>query len=639
MVDDGLTAEERKRARTKRRRQRRRATRKQRVASATATRPDPPPDARARPDAPPQRTARSTTNPTAPADKTGPSLAKVSLGRKSDREPSPTGARRRLYVRDPIRRDLATAHEARNRRQIGDAIKLYERVLGVEPQNLDALTGLGFTYLAVDDFENALRYLEKALDGGGDLDGGALYGAAVALLNLERFPAAIEYASRLSEISGNDNQVRYHGLLGRIFYERGMWLEAAEQLEQRIALTNIVDSRGDRRASHRLQQDRFRLSETYIELNRPEQALEQLDAMLNNRWTRAIQDQIGRLCLQLGRHQNAKDAFARVLAEDPNDVRALIGLAQSRLGVHEYDEAIAAFARVLEAEPNSLQALDGLAEAYRNKGDLEKAAAHIEQARRFYNLPEAQTQRRLRRLDEERARRDAELLRIRNIASLNVMATGIAHELRQPLSVIRLAAQNAKRDIEGGQYDLLAEDLHDIDEHVGRIDRVIRLLRDMGRPSRPDDTVSTVPLHRAVERALELFREQFANRGVALEIEHLQHHVLANEDALVQILVNLISNARDAVTASTTKRIRIWAAPGLERTSLYVMDSGEGMTPDIRRQAFDPFFTTKKEEGIGVGLYIAFNLARQMQGRLTIRETRPLRGTTFELSLRSGGTT
>ncbi len=109
---------------------------------------------------------------------------------------------------------------------------------------------------------------------------------------------------------------------------------------------------------------------------------------------------------------------------------------------------MSSFRAVLSRNPNDIRALDGMAEACKQAGDLERAAGYIDQLQQLYAVPEVQIERRLRALSRERQRRDAELLRIRNIAALNVMATGIAHELRQPLSVIRLAAQNARKDLE-----------------------------------------------------------------------------------------------------------------------------------------------------------------------------------------------
>lgn len=521
------------------------------------------------------------------------------------------------------------AEEARKQRQIDKAVRNYSLVLDYDAKNVRAHSGLAFTYLDVDEHRLALKHIEIALDSGEkSMNKGRLFfGASVALLNLDNWEAALEYATRLADLPGEFSQIKYHSLAGRIYHDQGKYLEAADHLEERLRLATGRDT------AKKLQRDRFQLAETYIELNRPEDALGLLKHVLSARFSRPVQDRIGRLQLQLGHFRDASISFAALLEQDPKDVRALCGQGLAALARHQYDDAIASFSEVLLLESNNLRALDGLTEAHKHKGELQTAAGYVEQARRHYNLPEAQTTRRLRRLDQERARRDAELLRIRNIASLNVMATGIAHELRQPLSVIRLATQNAQRDLAEGEMARITEDLAEIDSHVGRLDGVISVLRDMGNAN-DEKKVSSVVLEEVIDRAHGLFRHQLVSRNIQFETEGLEHPVLANRDGLVQVFVNLISNARDAIAERPTRTIKVWTVPGVETLSVYVRDQGAGMSADVRRQAFDPFYSTKNEGGVGVGLYIAYNLARQSGGRLLVKESRPGKGTTFELTLR-----
>ena len=132
-----------------------------------------------------------------------------------------------------------------------------------------------------------------------------------------------------------------------------------------------------------------------------------------------------------------------------------------------------------------------------------------------------------------------------------------------------------------------------------------------------------------------VFQRQLDHRGIEVSCHDLDFWVTGDQSALLQILVNLIGNARDALALAETKRLELWAVSTPNRVILYVRDTGTGMSREIRRQAFDPFFTTKKDEGVGVGvgLYIAYNLARKMNGTLSIKKTAPGRGTTIELSL------
>lgn len=278
-----------------------------------------------------------------------------------------------------------------------------------------------------------------------------------------------------------------------------------------------------------------------------------------------------------------------------------------------------------------------MVDALREQGELDGAARYVERISRLYRLPEAQRERRLRALDRERARREAELFRVRNIASLNLMATGIAHELRQPLSVIRLAAQNAQEDLKRGDTSELSADLADIDLNIDKIDRIIRTLRhiaaETGLQPKP------LNLSEVVNNALVLFRTQLRNREIDLRLENLDHQVLADEGGLEQILVVLVSNARDALAGTEQPYIKISAVSGprSNRVSVLVIDNGAGMTPSTQRSAFDPFFTTKSGKGTGLGLYIAHNLARKMGGRLEIKRSQPGKGTRIELILKKVG--
>jgi C4-dicarboxylate-specific signal transduction histidine kinase len=299
---------------------------------------------------------------------------------------------------------------------------------------------------------------------------------------------------------------------------------------------------------------------------------------------------------------------------------------------HDYARAIEMFSAVLKGAADDLDALNGLAEAYKGKGDLDRALGYLEQIRRRHRTPQGQLERKLRALQLERERRDAELLRVRNIAALNLMATGIAHELRQPLSLIRLAAQNARKDLEEGEQTYLQQDLADIDRSVAQIDKVIAVLRDISSPEGPTDEV--VDLAEVLDEALSLFRTQLSHREIAIETNDLAgQRVLASRAALRQVLVNLISNARDALESTHEKRIRIWAIQGTSDYRIYFQDNGCGMDAAIRDQAFDPFFTTKKDGGTGLGLYICHSLMRRMGGSISLKETAPGRGAKFELRL------
>lgn len=98
-----------------------------------------------------------------------------------------------------------------------------------------------------------------------------------------------------------------------------------------------------------------------------------------------------------------------------------------------------------------------------------------------------------------------------------------------------------------------------------------------------------------------------------------------------------IASARGATpnfcAFATSKRLKLWAVAGPNRIHLYIKDNGTGMTRDVEKRAFDPFFTTKGEQGVGMGLYIAYHLAKKMNCQLAIKRTKRGEGTEFELIL------
>lgn len=523
--------------------------------------------------------------------------------------------------------------EARKRHQIDEALTAFRAALLVVPDFCDAHCGMGYSYLEVNMYGEALQHLEAALDVRPS-SGRALYGAATALLELGRLEEAGSYALRLHELGDLRSVTSSHFIRGTIAYNEGRFGEAVEHLERSF------DGRGQRDQQRTWRRNCYLLAQSYVELNRPERALHYLrlmngvpgrDRRREKPWSRKVEDQIGRLHLELAQVSEAIASFNRILSRFPDDERALNGLGQAHLARHDGEKATEAFRKVLARNPNDIWALDGMAEACKLRGDLARAAGYIEQIRRLYTGPELQIQRRLEALGRERQRRDAELLRVRNIAALNVMATGIAHELRQPLSVIRLAAQNARKDVGSGDMSQLDGDLADIDRNVERIDDIINTLRRISAAE--EGETKPTRLSEAVAEALTLFHAQLKNRGVELTLGVGNEWAMVDPPALVQIIVNLVSNARDAVEGQARGRIEIWSVDGPSNVWLYVRDNGKGMTREERSQALDPFFTTKTGIGTGLGLYIAYNLARKMGGRLSIKETNLMKGTTMQVEL------
>jgi signal transduction histidine kinase len=211
------------------------------------------------------------------------------------------------------------------------------------------------------------------------------------------------------------------------------------------------------------------------------------------------------------------------------------------------------------------------------------------------------------------------------LSALGQMATSIAHELRQPLNTISIAAQNIAMLLERDAVTpaLLQEKADRILKQVERACRVMDRMRRFGRKSSSD--YQSVPLLAVVESARSLMDTMAGNMGIAIDIDIPDRFaVLADELELEQVLVNLLQNARDAIEGGggPVRRIRVWSAidpADDEQVRLHLHDSGPGFAPEALAHALDAFFTTKPAgQGTGLGLSICHAILREHGGRLQI---------------------
>lgn len=210
------------------------------------------------------------------------------------------------------------------------------------------------------------------------------------------------------------------------------------------------------------------------------------------------------------------------------------------------------------------------------------------------------------------------------LASLGRVAQGVAHELNTPLATIRTLATDmraALREIAAeaeqiADLDESAELIHDETRRLGRITQALLAGGDLVRAK----IDNAVPLSAAVERARALV---FAGvrRGPEIDVgegvESLSVH--ADPDRLIQVLVNLLQNAYDAVRGRDDGHVRVRAHLDGGAVCLEVVDDGPGIDPSIQSRLFEPFATTKPPgEGTGLGLYTSYMLVRTMGGSLSL---------------------
>ncbi|MBK5397838.1 PAS domain-containing protein [Pseudomonas sp. TH39(2020)] len=227
-------------------------------------------------------------------------------------------------------------------------------------------------------------------------------------------------------------------------------------------------------------------------------------------------------------------------------------------------------------------------------------------------------------------RAQQQLTQSAKMATLGEMATGLAHEINQPLNVMRMAIVNVLKRLSNGdaQIDYLTDKLNRIDAQVQRAARVVDHMRVFGRRSE----IEQHPFNpaQAIEGTLSLLAEGMRGKGVDLRVNEtgVDVQVRGYVDQLEQVLINLMVNARDALLGKreADREFKPWISVYAERDAysvrLWVEDNGGGIDPRLLERIFEPFFTTKPVGvGTGLGLSVSYGIVENMGGKLSVRNS------------------
>jgi two-component system C4-dicarboxylate transport sensor histidine kinase DctB len=223
-----------------------------------------------------------------------------------------------------------------------------------------------------------------------------------------------------------------------------------------------------------------------------------------------------------------------------------------------------------------------------------------------------------------------ELAQANRLSILGQIAAGVAHEMNQPLAAIRVYAGNAKRFFAIGKPASAEDSLNEIVALTERIAGNTDTLRSFAR--RASSPAGSLAVEEAIDGALSLLSGRIRDTGVQVirPPRDPALRVIASRIRLEQILVNLLQNALDALQGRPESRIEILRAASTETVWLRVRDNGPGLDPAIRAALFMPF-TTSKDKGLGLGLVISAEIARELGGDL--RLTPSEEGACFTVSL------
>lgn len=217
----------------------------------------------------------------------------------------------------------------------------------------------------------------------------------------------------------------------------------------------------------------------------------------------------------------------------------------------------------------------------------------------------------------------AKMVSSAKLAALGEMAAGVAHEINNPLTIIHTRAFQIKSLIESGRAspEALSQLADKIMETVDRAAKIVRSLRHFARDSEKDPE-QVISLQNLLNDTLELCRERFKNHNVRLEIVEIPSTLAlrCRSVQVSQVLLNLVSNALDAVIAQKSSKqqwVRIDVIENPEGIDFTVTDSGDGIPGSIREKIFMPFFTTKEPgKGTGLGLSLSHGIMKEHGGKL-----------------------
>jgi PAS domain S-box-containing protein len=323
----------------------------------------------------------------------------------------------------------------------------------------------------------------------------------------------------------------------------------------------------------------------------------------------------------------ANPAACRLLGRSEAEIRRV-----GRRGVVDEDDA--RFAAVLERR-STAGAVRGELSMIRGDG----TRLEVDLSSSVYDTPSGKFASTVIRDLTDRRRLEAQLVTSERMASMGMLAAGVAHELNNPLAAVitnlELAIQDVGALAESASPppDLLDE-LSDAHAAAQQLRAVVRDLRVFSRAD--EQRVGPIDIHRAIESAARMASNEIRHRARLEKAYAAVPPVAADEPRLAQVFLNLLVNAAQAIPEghAETNVIRISTrVDGADTVVVEIADSGTGMSPEVQARIFEPFFTSKPSGlGTGLGLAICQRIVTAAGGRVGV-ESEAGRGSTFSVFL------
>ncbi len=211
---------------------------------------------------------------------------------------------------------------------------------------------------------------------------------------------------------------------------------------------------------------------------------------------------------------------------------------------------------------------------------------------------------------------ERKLVHSERLASIGRLAAGVAHEIGNPITGIDCLAQTIRYEAEDPELRDMADQ---IQEQTRRVSRILQSLMNFSHAGNHATEHEEVSIHQCIEDAMQLLRLSSRSQGIHFENQNdTELMIIGDSQRLVQVFVNLLSNARDASQPGDT--IRVTSAADEHQVRVSVIDDGHGIPKDLQDQIFDPFFTTKEVgTGTGLGLPLVYSLVEEHYGQIHIQ--------------------
>jgi signal transduction histidine kinase len=220
------------------------------------------------------------------------------------------------------------------------------------------------------------------------------------------------------------------------------------------------------------------------------------------------------------------------------------------------------------------------------------------------------------------------------LASLGMLAAGVAHEIRNPLTAIKARLFIQRKQLKPGTPEFA--DAEVIGQEINRLERIVRDFLTFARPSDPELVI--ISAEQPLREAQELLSSQLLKANIKILLEPSPPvRIKIDPQQIKQVIINLVQNAADSIgqngviTLHARRDTRVLGDRSTAVAILEISDTGKGMAPEVEKRLFDPFFTTK-ESGTGLGLPIAARIVEKHGGVLQY-QTRMNHGTTFGVVL------